>query len=132
MALSGLLVFAAPYQVTGLVTRRLESEPDVAATATALAGLAVYAAWTLLLAAGGGLWWGWPAAVLIVFAVPALAVAALGALEREADTAATVRAWLAIGWTRGRARDQLRRSREEIVGVLEEVYRWITKSRPEA
>ncbi len=132
VALSGLLVFALPYQVTGVVSRRLESEPDVAATATALAGLAVYAAWTLLLAAAGGLWWGWPAAVLIAFAVPALAVAALGALEREADTAATVRAWLAIGWTRGRARDHLRRSREEIVEVLEEVYRWITKSRPEA
>ncbi len=129
LALAGLLVFAVPYQVTGLVTRRLESEPDVAATATALSGLAVYAAWTLLLAAAGWLWWGWPAAVLIVFAVPALAVAALGALEREADTVATVRAWLVIGWSRGRARDQLRLSREEIVEVLEEAYRWISERR---
>lgn len=129
-ALAALLLFGAPYAATGWISRRLEQEPDVVATGTTFVGAAVYGAWTAALAGAVLALHGWTAALATVILTPVAAVAALAALEREAAVWATVRAWFAARGARDRARRHLRRSREEIVEVLEEVYRWITEKRP--
>jgi len=130
LAAAGLALFAAPYYATGGISRRVEHEPDVAATATFFVGAAVYGAWTLALAGAALAWRGWPAAASTFTLLPLLALGALPAIEREARVWATVRAWRALKRTRERARDRLKRNREQIVDVLEDVYRWIAERRP--
>jgi len=129
LGLAGLSLFGAPYAATGWISRRLEQEPDVVATGKTFVGAAVYVAWTAALAGVAFALHGWAAALATAILTPVAAMAVLAALEREAAVWATVRAWFAARGARDRARRYLRRDREEIVEVLEEVYRWVTEKK---
>jgi hypothetical protein len=66
------------------------------------------------------------AAVTVSVLIPALALAGLFALEREASVADTARSWLALRRAHGRSRRWLKEERSEIAEMLEEVYEWLS------
>ncbi len=121
----GLVVFVVPYQVTGFIARRVTRLHDVIATAQVLTGLVVYGAW---LAAIGALVWsvtGRTAALTTMLLTPAVAVAALFAIERESAVIDAVRAWWLLRRARRSTRASLRRRRSELADLLDEVNRWL-------
>ncbi len=62
--------------------------------------------------------------------IPALALAGLFALEREASVVDTARSWLALRRARGRSRSWLKQERSEIAEMLDEVYEWLSAETP--
>jgi glycerol-3-phosphate O-acyltransferase / dihydroxyacetone phosphate acyltransferase len=127
VVLAGFAVFAAPYWITDAVARRSPTT-DVAGTVKAVAGSVLHGTWILLLVvlvAGAA---GWRLGLLTLLGLPALAVAALLATERQTAVLETVRAYLAIRRTRPVVRRRLRQARSELAEVLEEVYRWIREN----
>jgi glycerol-3-phosphate O-acyltransferase/dihydroxyacetone phosphate acyltransferase len=125
LCLIGLFLFFVPYQLTGIIARRVTRERDVIATAQVFTGAAIYAAW---LAGIGGLgWWaaGRTAALVTVLAMPVVAIAALFAIEREAAVLDAVRAWWLLRRARDDTRQRLRQTRSELADVLDEVNRWL-------
>jgi hypothetical protein len=122
----GLLLFFVPYQLTGLVARRVARERDVLATAQVFAGAAVYGAW--LAPVGAIVWWaaGRTAAIAAMLVAPVLAVAALFAIERESAVIDAVRAWWLLRRAHHDTRARLRRRRSELADLLDEVNRWLT------
>jgi glycerol-3-phosphate O-acyltransferase / dihydroxyacetone phosphate acyltransferase len=123
----GLAVFFVPYQLTGFVARRVARARDVMATAQVFSGLAVYGAW--LAAIGALVWWmaGRTAAVATLVLMPALAVAALFAIERESAVIDAVRAWRLLRRAHHHTRARLRRRRSELADLLDEVNRWLSE-----
>lgn len=130
LALAALVLFAVPYHLTGYVARWFTREPDVAATAKVVGGFLIYTAW--LFALGAGAWAiGVPHPVLLtLLLVPALAVAGLFAIEREAAVIDAVRAWFLLTRTRSDTRERLRRRRSELADVLDEVNVWLAEKLP--
>jgi glycerol-3-phosphate O-acyltransferase/dihydroxyacetone phosphate acyltransferase len=131
----GLVVFFLPYQLTGFVARHVARERDVLATAQVFSGLAIYGAW--LAAVGTAVWWaaGRTAAVAVTLLMPAVAVAALFAIERESAVIDAVRAWWLLRRAHRDTRARLRRRRSELADLLDEVNRWLSDAggqRPEA
>jgi 1-acyl-sn-glycerol-3-phosphate acyltransferase len=127
LAAAGLAVFWIPYQVTGLLARRVTNQRDVAATAKVFVGAAVYLAWLLLLAAGAWLISGsGVAAAAALLALPLLALAGLFAVEREASVIDTARSWLVLRRARGQSRARLTQERSEIAAILDEIYEWLS------
>jgi len=127
---AGLLLFWAPYQVTGLLARVATRERDVAATAKVFVGAGVYAAWLLVIAT---LVWavaGMRAALLAAAAVPAIAVGGLFAIERQSAVLDAVRSWWLLRRTKGHVRSRLRESRSELAAVLDETYDWLSAETP--
>jgi 1-acyl-sn-glycerol-3-phosphate acyltransferase len=118
-----LVVFFLPYQLTGFIASRVAPQRDVLATAQVFAGLAIYGAW--LAAVGTAFWWaaGRTAAVVAVLLMPAVAVAALFAIERESAVIDAVRAWWLLRRARRGTRARLRRHRSELADLLDEVSR---------
>ena len=125
----GLAVFFVPYQLTGFIARRVARERDVLATAQVFSGLAVYGVW--LAAIGTVLWWtaGRMTALSALLLLPALAVAALFAIERESAVIDAVRAWWLLRRAHRDTQARLRRRRSELADLLDEVNRWLS---PEA
>jgi len=128
----GLAIYYVPYQVTGLVARRVARARDVIATAQVFSGLAIYGAWLAAIAALA--WWlvGPAAAVSSLLLMPALAVAALFAIERESAVIDAVRAWRLLRRAHHHTQARLRRRRSELADLLDEVNRWLSEagSRP--
>jgi glycerol-3-phosphate O-acyltransferase / dihydroxyacetone phosphate acyltransferase len=125
LCLIGLILFFVPYQLTGIIARRITRERDVIATAQVFTGAAIYAAW--LAAIGGLVWWaaGRTAGLATVLAMPVVALAALFAIERETAVLDAVRAWWLLRRARDDTRQRLRRTRSELADVLDEVNRWL-------
>jgi glycerol-3-phosphate O-acyltransferase / dihydroxyacetone phosphate acyltransferase len=125
LALTAMVAFVAPYRLTGHAARWFTREPDVAATAKVVGGFLIYAAWLALLAAIA--WWlsGVTAAVVLLAALPALAVAGLFAIERESAVLDAVRAWFLLRRTGADTRKRLRHRRSELADVLDEVNAWL-------
>jgi glycerol-3-phosphate O-acyltransferase / dihydroxyacetone phosphate acyltransferase len=123
----GLVVFFLPYQLTGFVARHVARERDVLATAQVFSGLAIYGAW--LAAVGTAVWWaaGQTAAVAAALLVPAVAIAALFAIERESAVIDAVRAWWLLRRAHGHTRARLRRRRSELADLLDDVNRWLAQ-----
>jgi glycerol-3-phosphate O-acyltransferase/dihydroxyacetone phosphate acyltransferase len=123
----GLVVFFLPYQLTGFVARHVARERDVLATAQVFSGLAIYGAW--LAAVGTAVWWaaGQTAAVVATLLTPAVAVAALFAIEREWAVIDAVRAWWLLRRTHRHTRARLRRRRSELADLLDDVNRWLAE-----
>ncbi len=122
----GLVVFFLPYQLTGFIARLVARERDVLATAQVFSGLAVYSAW--LAAVGAAVWWaaGRTAAIAASLLMPAVAVAALFAIEREWAVIDAVRAWWLLRRTHRHTRARLRRRRSELADLLDDVNRWLS------
>jgi 1-acyl-sn-glycerol-3-phosphate acyltransferase len=130
VALTGLVLFWIPYQVTGWLARRATRERDVAATAKVFVGAAVYVAWLVLLSAmiwrlGGGL-----SAALALALLPGLAIGGLFAVDRETAVVDTARAWLFLRRARTQTRARLRHERAELAAVLDQIYEWLSAERP--
>jgi glycerol-3-phosphate O-acyltransferase / dihydroxyacetone phosphate acyltransferase len=121
----GFILFFVPYQLTGLVARRVAHKRDVLATAQVFAGAAIYGAW--LAAVGAITWWaaGRTAAVATTLVAPAIAVAALFAIERESAVIDAVRAWWLLRRAHDDTRARLRRRRSELADLLDEVNQWL-------
>jgi glycerol-3-phosphate O-acyltransferase/dihydroxyacetone phosphate acyltransferase len=123
----GLAVYVVPYQLTGFVARRVARARDVLATAQVFSGLAIYGAW---LAAMAALVWstaGRRAAVTALLLMPALAVAALFAIERESAVLDAIRAWRLLRRAHHHTRARLRRHRSELADLLDDVNRWLSE-----
>jgi glycerol-3-phosphate O-acyltransferase/dihydroxyacetone phosphate acyltransferase len=121
----GLVVFFVPYQLTGFIARRVARERDVLATAQLFSGLVIYGAWLVALGAIVWLAAGPIAAVVAALIVPAVAVAALFALERESAVLDAVRAWWLLRRAHHDTRARLRRRRSELADLLDEVNQWL-------
>ena len=132
----GLLVFFVPYQLTGLVARRVAPKRDVVATAQVFTGAATYGAW--LVAIGAAIWsmTGRTVAIVAMCLLPLLAAASLFAIERESAVIDAVRAWRLLRRAHHDTRARLRRRRSELADLLDEVNRWLHPEargqRPEA
>jgi hypothetical protein len=125
----GLVVFFVPYQLTGFIAKRVARERDVVATAQFFSGLVIYGAW--LVALGALVWFaaGPIAAAVAMLLVPAVAVAALFALERESAVLDAVRAWWLLRRAHHDTRARLRRRRSELANLLDEVNQWLNPRR---
>ena len=122
---AGLVIFFVPYHATALIARRVTALRDIYATAQVIAGIVVYGVWLTLI--GAVLWHfvGTRAAWLSMLALPALAVIAVLAIERESAVIDAVRAWWSLRSARLETREHLRRDRAELASVLEEARRWL-------
>jgi 1-acyl-sn-glycerol-3-phosphate acyltransferase len=127
LAVAALVLFAVPYRVTGYVARWFTREPDVAATAKVVGGFLIYTAWLLLLGAIAALAGGLRAVLFTLAFLPAIAIAGLFAIEREAAVLDAVRAWFLLTRTKADTRERLRRRRSELAEVLDEVNTWMGK-----
>ena len=121
----GVIVFFVPYQLTGLIARRVARERDVIATAQLFSGLVVYGVWLVGLGAIVWLAAGPIAAVVATLSVPSVAVAALFALERESAVLDSVRAWWLLRRAHHDTWARLRRRRSELADLLDEVNQWL-------
>ena len=130
VALAGLAVYWVPYQLTGLLARRATDQRDVAATATVFVGAAVYVAWLALLTTLA--WWtaGTRAAAVAAVLLPAIALAGLFAIEREASVIDTARSWLMLRRARHHSRAWLQHERSDIAELLQQTYDWLSAEKP--
>ncbi len=127
LALVGLLLFAVPYGVTSVLARQPASL-EHRATWNALGGTVIYGAWILGIAVVAGLRSGVPVGVGVFCLLPAVAVASIFAVEREAAIVRIVSAFLALRQTPLVARARLARQRNNIATVLENIQRWIERT----
>ncbi len=129
VAAATLVVFAAPYWVTGWVARRAP-DPQVRPTWQLTGGAVIYLAW-IATVAGAAAVWGGGAAVGLLTAVGmiALAVGGLRAVERESSVFRAVRMWLALRQTPREARAWLRSERAALAELLDELRAWIHRPR---
>jgi glycerol-3-phosphate O-acyltransferase/dihydroxyacetone phosphate acyltransferase len=125
LAAAGLVLFFVPYRLTGLAARWFTSELDVAATAQVVAGAIVYTLWLCVLAAVAEWAGGTAAAITTLALLPAVALAALFAIERESAVLDAVRAWFVLRRASS-VRLLLKRRRSELADVLDEVYEWLS------
>ena len=126
LSVLGLVVFFVPYQLTGVIARRVARQRDVLATAQVFSGLAIYCAW--LAAVGAMIWWvaGRTAAVAaMLLMLPSSPIAALFAIERETAVIDAVRAWWLLRRAHHDTMARLRRRRSELADLLDEVNRWL-------
>jgi glycerol-3-phosphate O-acyltransferase/dihydroxyacetone phosphate acyltransferase len=130
LAAAGFIIFWAPYQVTGMLSRRATDQREAAATATVFVGAGTYTAWLALLVATAWLTWGVTAAVLTGLLLPAVAIAGLFAVERETAVAGAVRSWLLLKRAKQRSRTRLQQERSGIADLLAQAYEWISAERP--
>jgi glycerol-3-phosphate O-acyltransferase / dihydroxyacetone phosphate acyltransferase len=124
LAVAGLALFFVPYWLTALAARLATRESDVAASAKLIGGAVIYAAWLAFLV--GIVWWAFGAvpAIAAALLLPPFAVAALFALEREAAVVDAIRAWRRVRRAPAGTR-LLRRRRDDLADVLDEVYEWL-------
>jgi hypothetical protein len=122
----GFLLFFVPYQLTGVIARRVAPKRDVIATAQVFAGAAIYGVWLAAIATVA--WWmgGRAAALSAAVLVPILALAGLFAIERESAVLDAVRAWWLLRRAQDGTRARLRRHRSDLADLLDDVNEWLT------
>jgi 1-acyl-sn-glycerol-3-phosphate acyltransferase len=121
----GFLLFFVPYQLTGVIARRVAPKRDVIATAQVFAGAAIYGVWLAAIATVA--WWmgGRAAALSAAVLVPILALAGLFAIERESAVLDAVRAWWLLRRAQDGTRARLRRHRSDLADLLDDVNEWL-------
>lgn len=122
---AGVLVFAVPYQLVRLVAASARTSLDQQATTKIGFGLLLYPLWVGGLAWAARRAWGGTWGVVTLSALPALAIATILALEREAAVIETVRGTLAAWRTRDDTEGRLSRQRVAIAALMDETYRWL-------
>jgi hypothetical protein len=77
-------------------------------------------------------WWtaGGRAAAVGAILLPAIALAGLFALEREASVVDTARSWLMLRRARHRSRAWLQHERSDIAELLQQTYDWLSAEKP--
>jgi glycerol-3-phosphate O-acyltransferase / dihydroxyacetone phosphate acyltransferase len=90
----GAVLFWPPYRATGAVAAALKPTLDTRSTAKLLAGIPIYTAWVLLLAALVGAAFGIGWALLAALLLPAFGAATLHARERWRESRREVRRFL--------------------------------------
>ena len=121
----GVALFVVPWFLTDLAARCMARGLDVEATVKILGGGTIYAGWAAGIAAVVWRLAGPAAALGTLVALPAVAVAALFAVERETAVLEAAGAWLALRQASPRARRHLARKRSEVVRLLDEVRAWM-------
>ena len=125
VGLAGAVVFFVPYQLVRRLVRVPRGLLDQAATWKAAAGLVLYLGWIALLALGAYRLAGGVAAWATAAGLPALALAALFALEREGKVLEIVRGYVASRLTPDQAERRLLKRREAIADLLDQAWRWL-------
>ena len=130
LAAAGFVIFWMPYQVTGMLARRVTDQREAAATATVFVGAGTYAVWLALLVAAAWLGWGRTAALITGLLLPFVAVAGLFAVERETAVAGAIRSWLLLKRAKQRSRARMRQERSGLADLLAQAYEWVSAGRP--
>ena len=128
LALAALVVFAAPYWLTGWINRRAPDLKSRAAWQVVGGGL-IYGAW---IGAFGGMVAareGAAAGLATAAGLLGLAFAGVHAVEREAAVMRMVRAFFALRQTPLAARAALRRQRAALAEVLDQTHAWLDEPR---
>jgi hypothetical protein len=125
LACAGGAAFVLPYAAVTMAARLIRTSLDQVATVKILAGVIFYSLWIGTLAWLAWRWGGLGAALLTAIGLPALGVAALVAIEREAAVFEIVRSYLASRWTRDVTERRLVRHRASVADLLDETYRWL-------
>jgi glycerol-3-phosphate O-acyltransferase/dihydroxyacetone phosphate acyltransferase len=125
---AGVAVFALPYHLVELVSDRVRTTLDQQATVKIAVGFVVHGLWVAGIAsiAGGrsGVVWGLALAAALVL----LALAAIVALEREAEVARLVGGYVAARLTRPDTEGRLLRQRAALADVLDATHRWLQET----
>ncbi len=121
----GFVVYFVPYHVTAMIATRVARQRDIYATAQVFTGLVIYGLWFAVIGMAIRRFAGTPAAWASIVILPALALLALMAIERESAVIDAVRAWWHLRRARHDTRERLRRDRTELAEVLDEVQRWL-------
>ncbi len=122
VALAGLLLFWAPYQLTGWVVGRMRRPADQRSTYKLLVGIVIYGLWVLALAATGAARWNAGAGLGVLLGVPAVGLAGLVTRERWRGAWSDARRFLLL---RGRRAliGALRTGQRDLGLRLDAVYR---------
>ena len=130
IAITGLVLFWAPYHLTAMLARLATRERDVAATAKVFVGAGVYIGWLIVMASVAWQAAGAGAGLAAAAALPLIAVAALFAIERETAVIDAVRSWRMLRRAKAGTRARLRDARSELADVLDEAYEWLSAETP--
>lgn len=121
----GIVAYYLPYRLTGVIASLARPPHDVRATYKLLAGAAVHAVWTVVLAILAGLALGTVAGVAVLLLLPAFGLAALTLAERWHRAYGEAHRFL----VRNRRRtliEELRRRQPELAARMEELRRSLT------
>ena len=123
-ALAALAVFAAPYWLTGRISRWA---PDLESRAywQVACGALIYSAWIGALSGAAAGQAGVAAGGATAAGLVALAFGGVHAVERAAAVMRTVRAFFALRQTPPAARAALRRQRAALAAVLDQTHEWL-------
>lgn len=111
LAIAGLVLFWAPYRLTGFVVDRMQRPPDQRSTYKLLVGIVLYAAWVVALAAVGAATLNIWAGLAVLVGAPALGMSGLIVRERWRGAGSDVRRFVLL------------RSRRQLVGALRAAQR---------
>jgi glycerol-3-phosphate O-acyltransferase / dihydroxyacetone phosphate acyltransferase len=111
IAIAGLVLFWAPYRLTGFVVDRMQRPPDQRSTYKLLVGIVLYAVWVVALAALGAATLNIWAGLAVLVGAPALGMSGLIVRERWRGAGSDVRRFLLL------------RSRRQLVGALRAAQR---------
>jgi glycerol-3-phosphate O-acyltransferase/dihydroxyacetone phosphate acyltransferase len=120
-ALAGLVLFFVPYQVTGTIVNRMHLAPDTRSTWKLLLGLAIYAAWIGLLAAGAAVRWGPRGVVGMVIGAPLVGILGLRVRERWRGAWIDARRFFTLR-SRAELINLLRRQQHELAERFKTLY----------
>ncbi len=124
LACAALVVFVVPYWLTGRVSRWA---PGLASRATwkVTAAIPIYGLWITAISSQVGRSYGYTTALVTALSLTTLAFLGLAAFEREASVLRTIRAFLALRLAPLRARARLKRQRDSLATILEQVAEWV-------
>lgn len=118
VALFGAVLFWVPYQLTGIIVKRLRLQQDVLSTWKLLIGALLYFTWLIVLAWLIGATMGWVAAVASLLLIPAVAIIGLHVRENWRSTWGDVRRFFLLR-SRGELVDKLREEQASLAQRLE-------------
>ncbi|MBI5583265.1 MAG: 1-acyl-sn-glycerol-3-phosphate acyltransferase [Deltaproteobacteria bacterium] len=125
LCLGGFLIWAVPYYATDLCIRIIKPSPEMTATVKALAGGVFHLFWFGLLVSWAAALGGWRGAALSFIMAPLIGVLALFAMERETETAYTLKTFWAARLARRETLVRFLKVRNELAELLEEAHRWL-------
>jgi 1-acyl-sn-glycerol-3-phosphate acyltransferase len=111
LAIAGLVLFWAPYRLTGFVVDRMQRPPDQRSTYKLLVGIVLYGVWVVALAALGAATLNVWAGLVLLVGAPAIGMSGLIIRERWRGAGGDVRRFLLL------------RSRRQLVDALRTAQR---------
>ena len=117
VAALGIVLYWIPYQLTGILEKRLIKDQDVRATAKVLGGGILHILWTALLATLAGMRLGWIAAVCTLVVLPLIGVVTVHVTDRWKAAAGQARRFF-LRERRRHELDELRARQHALAGRL--------------